>query len=391
MVSTKAESIDVAISWDTTGSMYPCLTQVRREVTGLVRRLFKDIPGLRMAMISHGDYCDGSDVINILDFTEDEDQIVNFVQNAPRTGGGDAPECYELVLNRARGLKWLAGKAKAFVLIGDDVPHGPDYYDNKEKLNWRNELGLLLEQGVHVYAMQALARRHATHFYKEMAEKTKGIHLELHQFNAINNLLMAICYKQEGEEALKKYEEEVEKTGKMTPIVGANFDKLMGREVRVVPRAAGYSGGGTRRAPPPTSSVVASGEVDESKLEPVHPARFQVLGVDTDCPIKTFVHDNGLEFKTGRGFYQFIKSVKVQNYKEVVLVNDSTSSMFSGAQARTMLGLPKAGEGGTVSLRPGSLKGYTAYIQSTSHNRKLLGGTAFLYEVSDWDKEAEAA
>ena len=304
----KANSIDVAVSFDTTGSMYPCLTQVRRNVAGLVRRLFKDIPGLRMAMISHGDYCDGSDVINILDFTDDEDKIVRFVETAPSTGGGDAPECYELVLNRARTLKWLAGKAKAFVLIGDDIPHGPEYPGNKEKLNWRNELGLLLEQGVHVYAMQALARSRATHFYKEVAEKTEGLHLELHQFNAINDLLMAICYKQDGVEALKKYEAEVEKRGAVTAVVGANFDRMLGRPVREVPKAAGYSGSYSTRsyAPRPSaSSVKASTDgVDESKLEPVHPSRFQVLGVDGDCAIKAFVNDNGLEFhevQPGRG------------------------------------------------------------------------------------------
>lgn len=385
------DAIDLAISFDTTGSMYPCLTQVRRVVTELTRRLFKDIPGLRMAMVSHGDYCDGSDVINIMDFTDDEDKVVNFIQRAPRTGGGDAPECYELVLNRVRQLNWTAGKSKAFVLIGDDVPHGPDYHSNKENINWRNELGLLLEGGINVYGVQALARRHATHFYKEVAEKTKGTHLELHQFNAVVDLLMAVAYRQKGEEALKAFEAEVEKRGVMTPVVGANFDRMLGRPVRAVPKAAGYSGS-YRSSPRPSTSVAASTDgFDESKLKPVHPARFQVLEVDTDCPIKAFVGDNGLEFKTGRGFYEFKKTVKVQNYKEVVLVNNETGSMFSGDQARTMLGLPKAGDGGTVSLRYGTLKGYTAFIQSTSHNRKLLAGTKFLYEVPDWDREAEAA
>ena len=387
---TKANSIDVVISWDTTGSMYPALTQVRREVTQLVKRLFKDIPRLRMAMISHGDYCDGSDVINIMDFTEDEDRVVDFVQNAPSTHGGDAPECYELVLNRVRSLKWRSGKSKVLVLIGDDVPHGPTYPGNTEDLDWRNELGLLLEQGIHVYAVQALARRHATHFYKEVAEKTGGFHLELLQFNAINDLIMAICYRQDGEEALKKYEEEVEKKGKITPVVGANFDRLLGRPVREVPKAAGYSGSYSTRSyspsRPSTSSVRASTDgVDESKLEPVHPSRFQVLGVDADCAIKAFVNDNGLDFRTGRGFYEFKKTVVIQPYKEIVLVNNETGSMFSGAQARIMVGLPEEGTGGNVKLRPGALGGYTTYVQSTSHNRKLLAGTTFLYEISDWD------
>jgi hypothetical protein len=29
---------------------------------------------------------------------------------------------------------------------------------------------------------------------------------------------------------------------------------------------------------------------------------------------------------------------------------------------------------------------YTAFIQSTSANRKLMGGTKFLYEVEDWER-----
>ena len=39
-------SIEVVFSFDTTGSMYPCLTQVRRKVKETVTRLMKDIPGL---------------------------------------------------------------------------------------------------------------------------------------------------------------------------------------------------------------------------------------------------------------------------------------------------------------------------------------------------------
>ena len=37
---------EVLISFDTTGSMYPCLTQVRREVRNLVDTLMKDVPDL---------------------------------------------------------------------------------------------------------------------------------------------------------------------------------------------------------------------------------------------------------------------------------------------------------------------------------------------------------
>ncbi|CDN15770.1 Conserved domain protein [Richelia intracellularis] len=46
-----------------------------------------------------------------------------------------------------------------------------------------------------------------------------------------------------------------------------------------------------------------------------------------------------------------------------------------------MLGLP---EGSTVRIKPNNSEKYVVFVQSTSANRKLIGGTRFLYEVEDW-------
>jgi hypothetical protein len=380
-----AQPIDIVFSFDTTGSMYSCLGQVRRKVQQTCERLFKQIPNLHIGIIGHGDYCDGKKVITIQELTDDIATIVDFVKTVPATGGGDAPEAYELVLHKVRSMNWRAGKSKVLVLLGDDVPHGPSYPQNKLKLDWRNELKLLLEAGINVHGVQCLARRHATHFYKEVAEVTGGFHLELHQFNAINDIVMAVCYQQDSEDALAKFEAEVEESGRMTDVVGACFDVMAGRPKREV-RVTASSWRGSASA----ASIRASSKIDIDKLEPVHPARFQVLPIDAPVAIKGFVTDNGLSFKKGRGFYEFTKTVTVQPYKEVVLVDDGTGAMFSGADARTMIGLPKEGSGGNVKLRPGPLAGFTAFIQSTSVNRKLLAGTKFLYENEDWDRGAEA-
>ena len=53
------------------------------------------------------------------------------------------------------------------------------------------------------------------------------------------------------------------------------------------------------------------------ELVPVMPGRFQVMTVPSDIAIKAFVEDNGITFKTGRGFYELTKAVKVQQYKEI--------------------------------------------------------------------------
>jgi len=382
MPKTTANPIDVVFSVDTTGSMYACLGQVRYKVEETIHRLFTQIPNLHIGVITHGDYCDGSKVITLQDLTDNEKLLVDFIKTAPATNGGDAAECYELVLYRARQLAWRSGKAKVLVLIADDVPHGPSYPQNTLKLDWRNELGLLLESGIHVYGVQALARSHATSFYKDLATLSSGVYLELHQFAAVTDLIMAVCYNQVSKEEVLKYEQEVQLAGRMTDSVGAMFDILVSRPVRSIHKEVPVH---TRSIP--TSSKahggtvrVSTSAVNEAALVPVHPSRFQVLGVDHDVSIKDFVLTNGLTFKTGRGFYEFTKTVEVQKYKEVVLVNASSGAMWSGHEARTLLGLP---DDKTVNLRPGSLPGYTAFIQSTSVNRKLLGGTKFLYEVSD--------
>ena len=377
------EAIDVVFSFDTTGSMSSCIAQVRRQIKSVVTQLFTSIPNLHIGFISHGDYCDGDKVITLQELTDNQALLCDFTQTAPNTWGGDAPEAYELVLHKARSFNWRAGKSKVLVLIGDDVPHGPTYKDNTLKLDWRNELQLLLEAGIHVYGVQCLARRHATSFYQEIAKTTGGFHLELHQFSAIVDLIMAICYRQDSTEALFTFEKKVEEAGRMTDITGACFDAMLGREIRPVRS----SGGGWKKSSSAkriSSTLTARGDaIDPSKLEPVHPARFQILDVEKDVPIRDFVNEHGLKFAKGKGFYQFTKSVVVQPYKEIILVDSETSAMFAGSNARTMIGLPPVNTGGNVKIKPTTLPGFTCFIQSTSVNRKLLHGTKFLYEVEE--------
>ncbi len=370
------KGIDLVISFDTTGSMYPCLSQLRRKVQESIRKLFREIPDLRVGIIAHGDYYDSvvpsSYVVKALDLTTDQSKICNFVQTVGKTYGGDAPECYELVLHEARGLTWKAGKAKAFVLIGDDVPHGPEYkehvrlpsgktvlVENKKRLDWRNEIDVLQQMNVSVYGVQALNRKTATPFYEEIARKTGGFHLALDQFSHISDLITAIAFKQEGPGRLQAFEAELVKTGKMNRSYERSINKLLGKK-NAKSRYKSLNG-----------------------LDAVSPGRFQVMRVDRDIPITNFVSEQGVTFDTGRGFYEFTKRVLVQANKEVVLMDDVSGDLFSGAKARKMLNLPKIGVE-PMKISPTDLPGYTAFIQSTSFNRKLLSGTRFLYEVDNY-------
>jgi len=130
-----AQKVEIVFSFDTTGSMYPCLGQLRKNLRATIARLLTDVPNIRVGVIAHGDYCDGANVIKTQDLTNDVGTLVDFVENAPPTGGGDADECYELVLRDVRKFKWSPdADQKSLILIGDNNPHPAA--QTPEKIDW---------------------------------------------------------------------------------------------------------------------------------------------------------------------------------------------------------------------------------------------------------------
>ena len=115
-------------------------------------------------------------------------------------------------------------------------------------------------------------------------------------------------------------------------------------------------------------------------LRAVSPGRFQVLDIDNNCSIKGFVLENGLNFKVGRGFYEFTKTETIQGYKEIVLMDKVTGDMFTGSKARELANISDHEK--KKKIRPPPSDKWIMFIQSTSYNRKLIGGTRFLYEAS---------
>merc|ERR1719447_615565 len=111
-------------------------------------------------------------------------------------------------------------------------------------------------------------------------------------------------------------------------------------------------------------------------LKEVEEGRFRILHVPKKCTIKHFVLSNSLEFKCGRGFYEFTKPEIVSHKKEVVVVEKSSGAMFTGRDACRLIG---AGSG--MRIPPTIFETWQVFVQSTSYGRNLMGGTDFLYEV----------
>lgn len=352
-------ALDIIFSFDDTGSMSSVRRQVRQKINSLVNNLAANIPGIRIGIIIHNDYCDYPRHIFSMDFTQDVKQIQKFVDQDSPCGGGDSPECYELALHEATKFSWLSEK-RALILIGDEVPHnkGYRYRDQIAKYDWKEEANALNEMGVHVYGVQALGNRHAVEFYTMISRMTNGVKLDLSQFEHIPTYLNAVAYHQSGQ--LETYEAS-DPSFKTNLALKNMFNKLRG----------------------------GTGTIDAEKIELL--SKFQVMTVAEKEKIKDFVERMGCTFQRGHGYYQLIERTadgkanfeEVQANKEVVFVNKSTGEAISDTNwCRGQLGVPFGTKGKVRPLQiPEVMDKYEVFIQSNSYTRDLDPGTKFLYEL----------
>jgi hypothetical protein len=388
-----SKSYDIVFSFDTTGSMSQCIREVRRKVKDTVLRLFNEIPGIRIGIVAHGDYCDKNVtyLMKHVDLCVDSHKIIDFINSVENTYGGDTPEAYEHVLREVQKFSWNSDSMRALVMIGDAYPHDKD--DNPDKIDWKEEVEEIKKMGINIYSAQALNSGNGKSytFYKQMASVTNGYHLMLDQFSTISDMMLAICFNQMGSETLEKYEQEMKaREYGMTKGMRKMFDVMLKRSssskeeevgVREEPDIPGRTTSIARSRV--TTSISTTTSEDYSLLRSCPPAKYQILTVDEDCSIKSFVEGRGLAFKAGKGFYEFTKSESIGGKKEVVLMKKDTGELFEGEVARRIIGLSDESK----KYKPSDIRDYRVFIQSTSYNRKLIGGTGFLYEAEDFGRE----
>jgi hypothetical protein len=146
---------------------------------------------------------------------------------------------------------------------------------------------------------------------------------------------------------------------------------------------------GTKRGKTSTSSFYSTdmSNVSAKKIKTVlvdisnEVQIWDVTNSDDKKQIRVFCEEHlNQPMKRGSAFYLLMKPEdEVQDYKQIVIRNKKTKAIYSGANARQILGLPYSG---TVKVVPGNHGEFDIFIQSTSVNRKLVRGTQVLY----WDK-----
>jgi uncharacterized protein YegL len=113
------------------------------------------------------------------------------------------------------------------------------------------------------------------------------------------------------------------------------------------------------------------------KLQALRPGQFRLLDVpDVKIPIATFVERiTRRPYRLGEAFYQLTKAENIQPQKQVAIYARGKHTVYTGVNARDVLGLPHDFE---VRVNPASTPDYDIFVQSTSVNRNLFEGSKLL-------------
>ena len=174
--------LDMVIAFDTTGSMASYIEAVRKEVSELVPRLFKNNEDLRLGVVAFGDYCDMKnaqefgDAYQCLMPTDNENAIIKFINESKDTSGGDGDEFYELVIKKVvEETPWREGATKVLLLISDAWPHPLGYtYQNYvvgNQIDWRQEAKKAASLGIKIDTVSITGAP----WYQELSDMTNGI------------------------------------------------------------------------------------------------------------------------------------------------------------------------------------------------------------------------
>lgn len=115
--------------------------------------------------------------------------------------------------------------------------------------------------------------------------------------------------------------------------------------------------------------------VVKNALEELKPSEYDLFPVSKDCAIKPFIESwTKQPYRPGSAYYPLTKKEKIQFHKQICVQDKRNGKLYSGTNARKLLGLPDH----EVTVGPSSSADYFIFVQSTSLNRKLLGGTTAL-------------
>jgi hypothetical protein len=121
-------AVDIEIAIDTTGSMTPSIENAQRDARKIVANTQQTLPNARFAIVQFRDESDSPEYEVVQPLTADGGAVAAAIGRLHADGGGDSPESYNLVFQRAvteqAALGFRPGSRKLLFVLGDAEPHG---------------------------------------------------------------------------------------------------------------------------------------------------------------------------------------------------------------------------------------------------------------------------
>lgn len=195
----RGSGLDVAMVFDSTGSMQGIIDQVKSQIN-LMNTYIGALVGdtYRLAMVTYRDKNDEY-VVRVEPFTHDYYKILIFVEGVHAAGGGDIPEAVHEGLRVAtRKLRWRKGAKRVILLFGDAPPHDGDLQKCRTAASWFKRHGgvihtIFTEEGAREDALDA-ADRKTVNAYRTIARYGGGTFNFLDQESQIVRSIQTLIF-----------------------------------------------------------------------------------------------------------------------------------------------------------------------------------------------------
>lgn len=215
--------LDLLLVVDTTGSMETYLSEIRRQLLGMISELRAHVDDVRWGVVAFKDHgSEGQDdhyLTQTLPFTSALGALAAFMSSpklAPGIGGGGA-EAVECALKAANEFSWRGGARKVLVLVGDKPPHGAgldSFSCCSDGIDYRDEVELLVERDVAIYSIQVGDCLETRRVFEYFSARTAGKFVDLTHARDLPSSIVSVCHREVG--TLASYGRRLEKAGRMT-------------------------------------------------------------------------------------------------------------------------------------------------------------------------------
>lgn len=130
------DSLDLVLICDCTGSMGSWMNRAKETLRDIIKNVLEAHKELkvRIAFVGYRDFCDGANQFAVKDFTENIDEIRNFINSQIPMGGGDMPEDVVGSWIKVEQLNWESETRIAFHIC-DAPAHGKMYHNDNNTMD----------------------------------------------------------------------------------------------------------------------------------------------------------------------------------------------------------------------------------------------------------------